>query len=99
MLEQKLKLLGQAHDDVLLTTDGRFRNYKAKDDRNILNNGLLFRENYGETGSVKDYQIVIPKQLVSEVLRSLLGEIGKFPGNSKAIFAYRGNYNIRLWRN
>ena len=40
-----------------------------------------------ETGSVKYYQILIPKQLVIEVLRSLHGEFGKHPGIVKKIIA------------
>ena len=75
----KLKLLGQPHDDVLLATDRRYRHYKAKEDRIILKDGLLFRKYYGETGSVKYYQILIPKQLVNEVLRNIHGEFGKHP--------------------
>ena len=89
----KLKILGQPHDDVLLTTtDRRFKHYKANEDRIILKEGLLFREYYGETGSVKNYQILIPKQLVNEVLQSLHGEIGKHPGITKTIMAYTEKY-------
>ena len=83
----KLKILGQPHDDVLLTTDRRFKHYKANEDRIILKNGLLLRKNYGETGSVKYYQNLIPKQEVIEVLRSLHGEVGKHPGINKTIIA------------
>ena len=57
----KLKKLGQPYDDVLLTTDSRFKHYKANEDRIIFKDGLLFRKYYGETGSVKYYQILIPK--------------------------------------
>ena len=32
----KPKILGQIHDDVLLTTDRRFKYYKANEDRIIL---------------------------------------------------------------
>ena len=39
-----LKKLGQPHDDVLLTTDRRFKHYKASEDRNILKDGLPFRK-------------------------------------------------------
>ena len=39
----KLKILGQPHDDMLLSTDTRFTQYKANEDRNILKDGLLFR--------------------------------------------------------
>ena len=84
----KLKILGQPHGDVLLTTDRRFKHYKANEDRIILKVGLLFWKNYGETGSVKYYQISIPKQLVNEVLRSFHGEFGKHPGITKTIIAY-----------
>ena len=54
--------------------------------------GLLFRNYYGETGSVKYYQILITKQLVYGVLRSLHGEFGKHPGITKTIIAYREKY-------
>ena len=88
----KLKILGQPHDDVLLTIDGRFKHYKATEDRIILKDGLLFRKYYGETGSVKYYQFLIRKQLVNEVLRSLHGEFGKHPGITKTVIACREKY-------
>ena len=49
----KLKILGQPHDDVLLSTDRRFKHYKANEDRIILKDGLLIQKYYGGTGSVK----------------------------------------------
>ena len=85
----KLKILGQPHDDVLLATDRRFKDYKANEDRIILKDGLLFWKYYGEAGSLKYYQILIPKQLVIEVVRNLHGEIGKHPGITKTIIAHR----------
>ena len=88
----KFKILGQPHDDVLLATDRRYKHYKANEDRIILKDGLLFRKYYGETGCVKYYQILIPKQLVNEVLRNLHGEFGKHPGITKTIIAYRKKY-------
>ena len=88
----KLKILGQPHDDVLLTADRRFKHYKANEERIILKDGLLLRKYYGDTGNVKYYQILIPKQLVNEVLRSLHGDFGKHPGITKTIIAYREKY-------
>ena len=85
----KLKILGQPYDGVLIMTDSRYKNYKANEDRIILKDGLLFRKYFGETGAVKYYQILIPKQLVKEVVRSLHGEFGKHPGIFKTIIAYR----------
>ena len=96
----KLKILGQPFDEVLLMTDSRYKNYKANEDRIILKDGLLYRKYFGETGSVKYYQILIPKQLVKEVLRSLHGEFGKHPGIFKTIIACREkNITFRKWRN
>ena len=88
----KFKILGQPHDDVLLTADRRFKHYKANEERIILKDGLLLRKYYGDTGNVKYYQILIPKQLVNEVLRSLHGDFGKHPGITKTIIAYREKY-------
>ena len=51
----KLRTFGKLHDDVLLTTDRRFKQYKSNEDRIVLKDGLLFRKHYGETGSVKYY--------------------------------------------
>ena len=85
----KLKILGQPYDEVLIMTDSRYKNYKANEDRIILKDGLLVRKYFGETGSVKYYQILIPKQLVKEVLRSLHGEFGKNRGIFETIIAYR----------
>ena len=88
----KLKILGQPHDEVLMITNSRYKNYKANEDRIILKDGLLFRKYFGETGSVKDYQILVPRQLVKEFPRSLHGELGKHPGIFKTIIAYREKY-------
>ena len=88
----KLKILGQPHDDVLLATDRRYKHYKANEDRILLKGGLLFRKYYGDTCSVKNYQILIPKQVVNEVLRNFHGEFGKHPGITKTIIAYREKY-------
>ena len=88
----KLKILGQPHDIVLLTPDRRFKHLNANEARIIVKDGILFWKYYGETGSVKYYQILIPKQLVNEVLWSLHGEFGKHPGITKTKIAYREKY-------
>ena len=51
----KLKILGQPHDELLVMTDSRYKIYNANEDRIILEDGLLFRKNFGETSSVKYY--------------------------------------------
>ena len=40
----ELKILGQLHDEVLMMTDSRYKNYKANEDRIILKDGLLYRK-------------------------------------------------------
>ena len=52
----------------------------------------MFRKYFGQTGIIKYYQILFPKQLVNEVLRSLHGKFGKHPGISKTKIAYREKY-------
>ena len=40
----KLKILSQPHDEVLMMTDSRYKNYKANEDRILLKDSLLFRK-------------------------------------------------------
>ena len=54
------KKLKRPCDEVLLTSNGRYKHYKANEDRMILKDGLLFQKYYGETDSVKGYQIYKP---------------------------------------
>ena len=49
----KLKILGQPHDEVLMITDSRYKNYNANEDRIILKDVLLFRKYFEETKNVK----------------------------------------------
>ena len=44
----KFKILGLPHDEVLMMTDSRYKNYKANEDRIILKDDLLFRKFLGE---------------------------------------------------
>ena len=85
----KMKILGQPHDEVLMVTDSRYKIYKTNEDRIIPKDGLFFRKSFGETGSVKYYQILIPKQLVDEVLCSLHRDFAKHSGIAETIIAYR----------
>ena len=85
-------MLGQPHNEVLMMRDSRYKNYESNEDRIILKDGLLFRKQFEETGSVKCYQIHIPESSVNEVLRSVQGEFGKHAGIAKPIIAYRKNY-------
>ena len=89
-----LKFLGQRHDEVLVTTDPQYKHYRVNEDCRFLTDGLLLTKNFGETGKVKFYQILIPKQLVKEVFRSLHPEVGKHPGITKIILANREKYHF-----
>ena len=90
----ELTILGQPHDEVFMITDSWYKNYKANEDRVLIKDGLLFRNFFGETGSVKYYQILIPKQLVNAVLRSLHGKFRKHPGIAKTKIASREKHNF-----
>ena len=94
----KLKVLGQPHDELLMMTDSRYENYKANEDLIILKDGLLFRKKTEETGIVKFYQILVPKQLVNEVFLSLHEEFGKHPGITKRVIPYREKIIFQKWR-
>ena len=88
----KVNFFGQPHDEVLITTDPRYIHYEANEDRIILEDGPLFGNPFGGTGSVKCYQNLISKQIVNGVLQRFLVEFGQHPRNTTTIIAYRENY-------
>ena len=51
----KIKIFGQPHDELLLTTDRRFKHYKANEDRIILKSGPLFRKYYEKSDNIKHH--------------------------------------------
>ena len=90
----ELKILGQPHDRVQITTHSRNKQDKANEDRISLKDGLLFRKYFAETGSVNYNEILTPEQLLNEVHRSLHGELGGEPGITQTIIAYREKYSF-----
>ena len=87
-----------------MMTDSRYKYYKANEDRIILKDGILFGKYFGETGSVKYYQSLIPKQLVNEVLCSWHGDLENTPEfpkqkllTGKNIFFSKNGAFIREW--
>ena len=79
----KLGSVRQPNDEMPLTTDRQFKRYNVIEDHVILKKGLFFLKNYGETEIVTNYQFLIPKRSVNEVLRRLHAEFGKHSGNIK----------------
>ena len=85
----KLNILGQPFEEVLLTTERQYKHYKTNEERIILKSGLHLRTKYGQTGSVKHYQVFAPQKFVEEVLRSLHADFVRHLGITKTIFAHR----------
>ena len=54
----RMKISNQPHDEVLMVTDSRYKNYKANEGRIILKAGLLFRKYFGGTGSVNTTKLL-----------------------------------------
>ena len=90
--DMELKLLGRPHEELLITTNSRYKHYKANEGRIIPENGLLFREHFGETDSVQNHQILISRQLVYEGFPSLNGEFRNHPEITKTIIAHREKF-------
>ena len=91
---KNLKNLGQPHDGMLMMTDSEYKNYRANENRINLKYGLLFSKYFGETRSGKYYQILILKQLLKDILRSLHGDFEKNPGNAKTSTAYSEKFYL-----
>ena len=90
----KLKIVGQSHDEMLLTTDSRFKHYKMNEDLIIFKHCLLFCKYNGVTGSAKSYQNLIQNQPIEEVL----WRICKTPRNNWNNSSSDRNTKTRTWR-
>ena len=65
----KLEILGQPHDEVLLTKHSHFKRNQASENPIILKENPLVLNYYGETGSVRNHQFLIPKEIAEEPAR------------------------------
>ena len=88
----KAKLLHEDYSENILQQDARYRHYANNLERNVLNDEILTRQYFDETGNVKYHQILLPQHLLQEMLRSLHGTAHKHPGISKMLQEIRQRY-------
>ena len=83
----------EPYDNQLLNEDSQAVKYLAQDDRMIIKNGLLNRQNLGDTGKVKYLlKYLLPKQLVDKLIQHQHGMFDKHPGIAKVIQQCRERY-------
>ena len=87
-----LKLSNQPFDTSILENDTRWTRYKRNLTRITIQNGLLVRAYYENTGKVTHHQILLPDQLMTPLLESLHGQAHKHPGITKMIQEFRQKY-------
>ena len=88
----RLKLQKKECSDTILQQDSRYRHYCSQIDRLSVQDDVVIRDYYDETGSVQYRQALLPKHLVSELLHSLHGMRNKHPGISKMLYEIRQKY-------
>ena len=88
----RLKLQKEEYSETILQQDSRYRHYCSQIDRLSVQDDVVLRDYYDETGSVQYRQALLPKHLVSELLQSLHGTAHKHPGISKMLYDIRQNY-------
>ena len=88
----RLKLQKEQYSETILQQDPRHRHYCRQLDRLSVHEDIIYRDYYDETGSVQFCQVLLPKQLVTELLQSLHGTANKHPGSSKMLHEIRQKY-------
>ena len=80
MLHQlKAKIQNEEHSEGILQQSYRCKHYLNNLDRKVLEDEIVTRLNYDETGQVIYYLILPPKHLLTELLRALHGTAHKQP--------------------
>ena len=88
----RLKLQKEIYSETILQQDPRYRHYCSQIDRLSVQDDIVIRDYYDETGNVQYRQALLPKHLVSELLQSLHGSANKHPGISKMLYEIRQKY-------
>ena len=88
----KLKLQKEEYSETTLIQDVRYQHYLRQLDRLSIQNDIITRQYYDETGNVKYNQILLPKHLVNELLESLHGKANRHPGIAKMLQEIRCKY-------
>ena len=88
----KRKLICEKYDKHHIQTDPTAKCLLVHENTLIVKDGISMRKYYGKCGQVTHHQILIPDHLITEILRSILGQMGKYTGITKTIQECRSNY-------
>ena len=93
LLQLEAKIQIEEYTAEILQQDIQYRHYLNTSDRIVLQDKLIRRQCYDETGQVKYHQILLPKHLLKELLLALHGTAHKHPGISKMLQETRQKYH------
>ena len=74
----RLKLQKEGYSETILQQDPQYRQYCRQLDRLSVQDDVIIRDYYDETGSVQNHHALLPKHLVTELLQSLQTNIREF---------------------
>ena len=86
------KLFHEEYSENVLQQDARYRHYISNLERIVVKEEILTRQYFDETGNVKYHPILLPQDLLQELLQSLHGTAHKHPGISKMLQEIRQRY-------
>ena len=81
----RAKIEGEPYDKTEFTQDYRYKHYLQNITRIEIKQDVLTRKYYNDTGMISHYQILLPKQLLDELLHALQGHNANHPGITKMI--------------
>ena len=93
LLQHEAKIQIEEYSAEILQQDIQYRHYLNTSDRIVLQDKVIRRQCYDETGQVKYHQILLPKHLLKELLLALHGTAHKHPGISKMLQETRQKYH------
>ena len=88
----RAKIEGNPFDENDLASDYRYQHYLQNITRIEIKQEVLTRRYYTDTGTTSHYQILLPTQLLEELLQALHGHNSNHPGITKMIQEVRQKY-------
>ena len=88
----RAKIEGEPFDENELASDFRYQHYLQNITRIKIKHEVLTRKYYTDTGMISHYQILLPIQLLEELLQALHGHNSNHPGITRMIQETRQKY-------
>ena len=88
----RLKLVKEEYSEIVLIQNTRYQHYASQLDRMSIQNDIIARQYFDETGNVNFNRMLLPEHLLQELLESFHGKANRHLNTTKTLQADGSKY-------